>query len=108
MTVQPLKMSEVVDPDEVQKARTRRKRSACNLAWLRAHAGEVYTRHRGRHICIAGGELFAAQTAAEALRMARSSISSCLRWKTARTSTPPPVSPASQARVSARSSSRAP
>ena len=72
MTVQPLTMSEVVDPDEVQKARIRRKRSERNLAWLRAHAGEVYTRHRGRHICIAGEEIFVGQTAAEALRMARS------------------------------------
>ena len=71
MTLQPLTMSEVADPVELHDARARRERSERNLGWLRAHADEVYARHRGRHICIAGEELFAASSAEAALRMGR-------------------------------------
>ncbi len=63
-------MEEVTDPVELQKARAQDERFARNWAWFEAHAAEIYTAHRGKCICIAGEELFAADTPAEALAMA--------------------------------------
>jgi len=63
-------MEEVTDPVELQKARAQDERFARNWAWFEAHAAEIYTAHRGKCICIAGEELFAAATPAEALAMA--------------------------------------
>lgn len=66
----PLVMEEVTDPEELAKARTQRERFDRNAAWLQAHATEVYTRHRGKCICIAGEELFVADTPEAALALA--------------------------------------
>jgi hypothetical protein len=44
--------------------------SCCNAAWLQAHAAEVCTRYRGKCICIAGEELFVADTPEEAIAQA--------------------------------------
>jgi hypothetical protein len=63
-------MEEVTDPEELAKARARRLRFDRNAAWLQAHASEVYPRHRGKCICIAGEELFVADTPEEALALA--------------------------------------
>lgn len=41
-----------------------------NAAWLQVHATEVYTRYRGKCICIAGEELFVADTPEEILVLA--------------------------------------
>ena len=41
-----------------------------NAAWLQAHASEVYKKHRGKHICIAGQELFVSDSVQEAVRLA--------------------------------------
>ena len=41
-----------------------------NSAWLQAHASEVYPKHRGKCICVAGEQLFVADTAKEALAQA--------------------------------------
>jgi hypothetical protein len=41
-----------------------------NLAWLRVHASEVYSTHRGKCICVAGQELFVADTAKEVVAQA--------------------------------------
>ncbi len=51
-------------------ARVQRENFDRNAAWLHAHAAEVYPRYRGKCICIAGEELFAADTAKEALALA--------------------------------------
>src|SRR5438105_15130234 len=67
----PLVMEEVTDPEELAKARVRRERFARNSAWLQAHAAEVYTRYRGKCICVAGEELFVAETPEEVLTLAR-------------------------------------
>ena len=64
-------MREVTDPEELARARAQRQRADRNAAWLQAHAAFVYAQHRGRHICVAGEELFAADTAEEALAVAR-------------------------------------
>jgi hypothetical protein len=64
-------LEEVTDPVELAEAEAQRARADRNAAWLQAHAREVYAHHRGQHICIAGQELFAADTAEEALEQAR-------------------------------------
>jgi hypothetical protein len=66
----PVRMEEVSDPTRVAQARTRRERFDRNWAWFEAHAAEVYRRHRGQCVCIAGEELFVADTVEEALRLA--------------------------------------
>ena len=66
----PLVMEEITDPDELAKARAQREPFDRNAPWLQAHATEVYTRHRGKCICIAGGELFVADTPEAALALA--------------------------------------
>jgi hypothetical protein len=67
----PIVMEEVTDPEELAKARAQRERFDRNSAWLQAHAAEVYTRHRGKCICVAGEELFVADRPEEALAQAR-------------------------------------
>ena len=66
----PIVMEEVTDPEELAKARAQRKRFDRNAAWLQAHASEVYPRYRGKCICIAGEELFVADTPEEAIALA--------------------------------------
>jgi hypothetical protein len=63
-------MEEVTDPDELARARARRERFDRNAAWLLAHAAEIYPRYRGKCICVAGEELFVADTPEEALARA--------------------------------------
>lgn len=66
---QSIVMTEVTDPDELARARAQRERYDRNFAWLQAHAGDIYARHRGRCICIAGEELFVADTPQAALAL---------------------------------------
>jgi len=66
----PLVMQEVTDPEEIARARARRGRFDRNAVWLQAHAQEVYSHHRGKCICVAGEELFVADTPEEAMRLA--------------------------------------
>jgi len=65
-----LVMEEITDPDELARGKPQRERFDRNMEWLRAHAAEVY-RHRGKHICIAGQELFVGDAADEVLARAR-------------------------------------
>ena len=64
-------MEEVTDPEELAKARAQDERFDRNSDWLQAHIKEVYTQHRGKCICIAGEELFVADTPEEVLARAR-------------------------------------
>ena len=66
----PIIMEEVTDPVELAKARAQRKRFDRNAAWLQAHASEIYPRYRGKCICIAGEELFVADTPEEVIAQA--------------------------------------
>lgn len=66
----PIIMEEVTDPEELAKARVQRERFDRNWAWFQAHATEVYTRHRGKCICIASEELFTAETPQEVIALA--------------------------------------
>src|SRR5262245_21559012 len=62
-------MEEVTDPEELAKARVQDERFDRNWAWFQAHASDVYL-HRGKCICIAGEELFVADTPEEVLALA--------------------------------------
>jgi hypothetical protein len=66
----PIVIEEITDAEELAKARAQRERFDRNATWLQAHASEVYTRYRGKCICIAGEELFAADTPEEAWALA--------------------------------------
>jgi hypothetical protein len=66
----PVVMELVTDPAELARARAQDQRFERNLAWFRAHAAELYASHRGQCLCIAGGEAFAADSAAAALALA--------------------------------------
>ena len=63
-------MEEITDPGELAKARLQRERFDRNAAWLQAHAPQIYVQYRGKCICIAGEELFVADTPEEALASA--------------------------------------
>ena len=63
-------MEEVTDPEELAKARAQDERFERNSAWLQAHVTEVYTRYRGKCICVAGEELFIADTSREVIALA--------------------------------------
>ena len=67
----PIVMEEVNDPQELAKARGQDERFERNSAWLQSHIPEVYSRHRGKCVCVAGEELFVADTPEEALALAR-------------------------------------
>jgi hypothetical protein len=63
-------MEEVTDPEELAKARAQDERFERNSAWLQAHISEIYSQHRGKCICIAGQELFVADTPQEVIGLA--------------------------------------
>jgi len=63
-------MEEVTDPEELAKARAQDERFERNSAWLQAHVSEVYTRYRGKCVCVAGEELFVADTPKEVIALA--------------------------------------
>ncbi len=61
---------EITDPDELAKARAQDEQAERNSAWLQAHVAEIYRRYRGKCICIAGEELFVADTPREVIALA--------------------------------------
>ena len=63
-------LEEVTDPVELAEAQAQREQFDRNSAWLQAHASEIYPKHRGKCICVAGEELFVAETASEAVAQA--------------------------------------
>src|SRR5262249_14355865 len=67
----PIVMEEVTDPEQLAESRAQRERYARNVAWLREHGTEVFTQHWGKCICIAGQELFVADTPEEVLALAK-------------------------------------
>ena len=61
----------VTDPVELAASAERRAQFQRNVDWLEQHASEVFSTCRGKHICIAGQELFAAERAADVRAMAK-------------------------------------
>ena len=69
--VKPVVIEEVTDPDEIAEAQAQRERFDRNSAWLQAHSQEIYARHRGKCVCVAGEEAFVADTPEEAMALGR-------------------------------------
>jgi hypothetical protein len=67
--IPPVIMEEVTGPEELARARVQDERFDRNWTWFQAHASDVYL-HRGKCICIAGEEMFVADTPEEALALA--------------------------------------
>lgn len=67
----PITMEEVTDPEELVKARVQRERFDRNFAWFRTHAAEIFARARGQCICIAGAELFVADSPEEVMALSK-------------------------------------
>jgi hypothetical protein len=67
----PIVMEEVTDPTELAKAKAQDERFERNWAWFTASAAEIYAKHRGKCLCIAGQELFVADTPEQAIASAK-------------------------------------
>ena len=65
-----IEISEETDPTELAKAHRRREQFDRNSVWLQARVAEIYAQHRGKVICVAGEELFVADSTAEAVAKA--------------------------------------
>ena len=66
-----IEMEEVTDAGDLAAAKKQREQFDRNSEWLQRHISEIYASHRGRCICVAGEEIFAADTAAGAAESAR-------------------------------------
>jgi hypothetical protein len=66
-----VEMFELTDPEEIARAQEQRQRFQRNWAWFEPRAAEIYEAHRGKCICVAGEELFVADTPAEVLALAK-------------------------------------
>ena len=64
-------MEQVTDPVELAKARAQRERFNRNWDWYQAHVLEIGEAHRGKCICVAGQELFVADSAPQAISLAK-------------------------------------
>ena len=67
----PVMVVDITDPDDLARADAQDERFGRNLAWFQKHGGEISAQYRGRWICIAGQELFAADTARDVIALAR-------------------------------------
>ena len=63
-------MEQVTDPVELAKFAARQAQLDRNWAWFEQRAQEIYRTHRGRCLCIAGGELFVGDTPEEVTALA--------------------------------------
>jgi hypothetical protein len=67
----PIVMEQMTDPVKIAKSQEQEERFQRNSAWLQARITHVYSRYRGQCICVAGQELFAADTPEKALCLAQ-------------------------------------
>ena len=65
-----IEMQEVTDADELAKARKQREQFDRNSVWLQGNISEIYAKYRGKCICVAGQEVFVADTASKAIALA--------------------------------------
>ena len=63
-------IEEVTDPKELAEALRLREQFDANSAWLQSHIPSIYSKHRGKFICVAGEELFVGDSAAEVIAQA--------------------------------------
>jgi hypothetical protein len=66
-----IEIEEVTDATELAKAHEQDERFERNWTWFVAHAAEIYARHRGQCVCVAGQELFVADAPEAVLALAR-------------------------------------
>src|SRR5437867_12045586 len=66
-----LVMEEVTDPAELARAHAQHERFQRNLTWFETHALALGEKYRGKCICIAGEELFVADTPEEVFALAK-------------------------------------
>jgi hypothetical protein len=64
-------MGIVTDPQEIAAAEARRAALERNVSWFQAHAAEICRTYRGKCICVAGQQLFVADSPQEAIALAR-------------------------------------
>lgn len=73
MSVTPprIVVEHVLDPQVRERMRARQEQFRRNLAWFEPRAAEFYAAHRGKHLCVAGEELFVADDARDVLARAK-------------------------------------
>lgn len=70
--VQPeITMRIVTDPVEIATNRARWEKSERNSAWFEKRSGDIFDQNPGKYICVAGEELFVADSALEAKALGR-------------------------------------
>jgi len=69
VAMEPVEAAEVANL--TAEDRERDARAKLNYAWFDARAVEIYKTHRGKCLCVAGQELFVADTATQAAAMAK-------------------------------------
>jgi hypothetical protein len=69
----PIVMELLTDPIALARAQQQQEQFRRNSAWLQVHASEVYSKYRGKCICVAGEELFVADTPNDALALGTAS-----------------------------------
>jgi len=67
----PILLEEITDPIQLAEARARQERLERNWAWFEKRAADIYRRNRGQCISVAAEQLFVADTAEEALALAK-------------------------------------
>lgn len=64
-------MEIVTDPVELAKGRAQWEKFDRNFEWFKQRSGEIHDQNRGKHICIAGEELFVGDSALEVDALAK-------------------------------------
>ncbi len=64
-------MTVVTDPEEIASFQARQAKFDRNCGWFETHGSEIFAQHRGKYVCVAGQQLFVADSALEALDLAR-------------------------------------
>ena len=77
-----IELVEVTDPDEIRDAKQRRREFDRNREWLRNNVPDLFDKCRGKVICVAGEELFSADTAEAAIAAARAAHPEDKGWFT--------------------------
>jgi hypothetical protein len=64
-------IEEELSPEELAAFHAQGKRYARNVAWFQAHLDQIRAQQLGKHICVAGEELFVADTPQEVIALAQ-------------------------------------
>ena len=64
-------VEEKLSPEELAVFQAQHERAERNADWVNAHGAEVFAPNRGKHVCIAGCELFVADTVQAAVALGK-------------------------------------